>query len=70
MTQNVRHKQLIKTEAEWIASPLQLLPGELGYAWDTQIIKVGIDTPTLWKDLPNLNAAITYDGNNKRLIFS
>lgn len=65
----VRHKQLIKTDAEWTASTLILLSGELGYASDTGLIKVGDGIHT-WAELPNLNNAFQYDEENKRLIFS
>ena len=43
MPQNVdvRHKQIIKTAGEWETSSLVLLSGELGYASDIKIIKVG-----------------------------
>lgn len=69
MSQDVRHKQLIKTAQEWENSGLVLLPGELGYASDTGLIKVG-DGINTWVNLPNLNNAFEYDAINKRLIFS
>lgn len=69
LQQDVRHKQLIKTSTEWENSGLVLLSGELGYASDTGLIKVGDGTNT-WANLPNLNNAFTYDAQNKRLIFS
>ncbi len=71
MPQNVdvRHKQLIKTTAEWASSSLILLPGELGYASDTKLIKVG-DGEHVWSELPNLNNEFKYDATNKRLILS
>ena len=69
LQQDVRHKQLIKTEAQWLASGLILLDGELGYCSDTGLIKVG-DGEHTWSELPNLNNAFTYDSQNKRLIFT
>lgn len=71
MPQNVdvRHKQLIKTSAQWAASDLVLLPGELGYASDTKLIKVG-DGVNTWINLPNLNNEFIYDSEHKRLILS
>lgn len=67
MPQDVRHKQLIKTAAEWEASSLVLLDGEIGYASDTKIIKIGNGEDT-WINLPNVNSEIQYDSTNKRLI--
>ena len=40
-----------KTQAQWIASDVILLAGELGIASDTNIIKIG-NGVDLWKDLP------------------
>ena len=68
--QDVRHQTLIKTEAEWRVSQLALLPGELGYASDTRVVKVGTDGQTLWNDLPILNVGFQYDSEHKRLILS
>lgn len=39
-----------KTESEWIASSVILLAGEVGFASDTQVIKVG-NGKDLWKNL-------------------
>lgn len=39
-----------KTESEWIASNVILLAGEVGFASDTQVIKVG-NGKDLWKNL-------------------
>ncbi|MBQ2204658.1 MAG: hypothetical protein II411_02035 [Lachnospiraceae bacterium] len=46
-----------------------LLAGELGYASDVKLIKVG-DGEHTWSELPNLNNEFTYDAVNKRLILS
>lgn len=67
--QDIRHKQVIKTSQQWAESDLVLLSGELGYASDTKIIKVG-NGEDVWEDLPNLNNEFSYDAVNKRLILS
>lgn len=71
MPQNVdvRHKQVVKTTAQWTSSGLILRDGELGYDSTTGLIKVG-DGQHLWAELPNLNNEFTYDSTNKRLILS
>ena len=69
MSQDVRHTQLIKTKYEWEHSDLVLCDGELGYASDAQLIKVGDGVHT-WSNLPNLNNVFTYDATNKRLILN
>ncbi len=67
--QDIRHKQVIKTTEEWLASNLVLLSGELGYDSTSGLIKVG-DGVHLWQDLPNLNNEFIYDAEHKRLILS
>ena len=67
MPQEVRHKQVIKTSQEWEDSTYILQNGELGYASDIKIIKVG-NGVDLWVNLPNVNNEIVYDSQNKRLI--
>ena len=71
MPQNVdvRHKQVVKTTAQWASSGLILKDGELGYDSTTGLIKVG-NGVDVWADLPNLNNEFTYDAVNKRLILS
>ena len=67
MSQEVRHKQVIKTSQEWEESTYILQNGELGYASDIKIIKVGNGVDP-WINLPNVNSEIIYDSTNKRLI--
>ena len=45
-----------KTEQEWLASTVILLPGEIGVATDTQVIKVG-NGSQLWRDLKSHQGA-------------
>lgn len=67
---NIKHKQRIKTETEWNASNVILLPGELGCTSDTNVIKVG-DGISLWSELPAISGGtgdMSYDPANKRLV--
>lgn len=58
---NVRHLQRKGTEAEWNSeSAVKLLNGELGYATDTKILKMG-DGEHLWKDLPSIANLVEVD---------
>ena len=47
---NARIRHVGKTQAEWLADNTVLLAGELGYATDTQVIKVG-NGQDVWRDL-------------------
>ena len=47
---NARIRHVGKTQAEWLADNTVLLAGELGYATDTQVIKIGNGQDT-WRDL-------------------
>lgn len=47
---NARIRHVGKTQAEWLADSTVLLAGELGYATDTQVIKVG-NGQDVWRDL-------------------
>ena len=47
---NARIRHVGKTQAEWLADDTVLLAGELGYATDTQVIKVG-NGQDVWRDL-------------------
>lgn len=47
---NARIRHVGKTQAEWLADDTVLLAGELGYATDTQVIKVG-NGQDAWRDL-------------------
>lgn len=47
---NARIRHVGKTQAEWLADNTVLLAGELGYATDTQVIKVG-NGKDVWRDL-------------------
>ena len=44
------HTHIGKTQAEWLADDTVLLAGELGYATDTQVIKIG-NGQDVWRDL-------------------
>lgn len=55
-TVNTRIKQKIDTEEKWLASELVLLPGEIGFASDTNKMKVG-NGVDLWKDLPGISSS-------------
>ena len=58
---NVRHLQRKGTEAEWNSEgAVKLLNGELGYATDTKILKMG-DGEHLWKDLPSIANLVEVD---------
>lgn len=58
---NVRHLQRKGTEVEWNSeSAVKLLNGELGYATDTKILKMG-DGEHLWKDLPSIANLVEVD---------
>lgn len=52
-----------KTEQEWLASTVILLPGEIGVATDTQVIKVG-NGSQLWRDLKSHQGAKGAKGNS------
>lgn len=47
---NARIRHVGKTQAEWLSDDTVLLAGELGYATDTQVIKVG-NGQDVWRDL-------------------
>lgn len=47
---NARIRHVGKTQAEWLADNTVLLAGELGYATDTQVIKIG-NGQDVWRDL-------------------
>lgn len=58
---NVRHLQRKGTEAEWNSEgAVKLLNGELGYATDTKILKMG-DGEHLWKDLSSIANLVEVD---------
>lgn len=47
---NARIRHVGKTESQWLADTTVLLEGEIGYATDTQVIKVG-NGQDVWRDL-------------------
>ena len=55
--QNVRIQLKSDTAANWNASSLKLLPGEVGLDTTNNVIKIG-DGNTLFKDLPNAGSVI------------
>lgn len=56
-TVNTRIKQKVDTEANWLASTLVLLPGEIGFASDTKRTKIG-DGVKVWKELPDMSTTV------------
>lgn len=52
-----------KTEQEWLDSTVILLPGEIGVATDTQVIKVG-NGSQLWRDLKSHQGSKGDKGNS------
>lgn len=56
-TVKTRIQQKVDTEANWEASSLVLLPGEVGFASDTKRTKIG-DGVNVWKDLPDMSTTV------------
>lgn len=56
-TVQTRIQQKTDTEANWLASSLVLLPGEVGFASDTKRTKIG-DGVNVWKNLPDMSTTV------------